>query len=152
MKESIPLQLITGVGSVLTGLLYLLQVFGPTETEIVTWGKTAILAGIVLCALALVAQLTHPQPIITLSLLVDLMLIALLQILPIYLWLVSHGSVISDGSPPDAFMAHWIFALPHSVLLILSLIILVRLSRWHQTVSNHQQTFKRTSNGFRNEP
>ena len=47
MKESIPLQLITGVGSVLTGLLYLLQVFGPTETEIVTWGKSAILAGIV---------------------------------------------------------------------------------------------------------
>lgn len=151
MKE-ILLQLITGVSSVLTGLLYLLQVFGPTETEIVTWGKTAILAGIVLCALALVAQLTHPQSIITLSLLVNLMLIALLQILPIYLWLVSHGSGISDGSPPEAFIAHWIFALPHSVLLILSLIILVRLSPWHHTVSKHQQTFKRTSNGFRNEP
>ena len=150
MKE-IQLQLITGVSSVLTGLLYLLHAFGPTETEIVTWGKTAILAGIVLCALALVAQLT-PQPIITLSLLVNLILIALLQILPIYLWLVSHGSGILDGSPPGAFTAHWIFALPHSFLLILSLIILVRLSPWHRTVSKHQQTFKRTSNGFRNKP
>src|SRR5688500_2232769 len=103
MKESIPLQLITGVGSVLTGLLYLLQVFGPTASEIVTWGQTAILAGIVVCALALVAQLTPPQPIITLRLLVDLMLIALLHVLPMYLCLVSHSSVISDGSPPDAF-------------------------------------------------
>ena len=140
MKE-IPLQLITGVSSVLTGLLYLFHVFGPTETEIVMWGKTAILAGIVLCALALVAQLTH-QPLINLSILVNLMLIALLQIPPIYLWLVSHGSGISDGSPPDAFIAHWIFALPHSVLLILSLSILVRLSPWHQTVSKHQQTFR----------
>src|SRR5688500_19602896 len=112
MKEAIPLQLISWGGSVLTGLLYLLQVFGPTETEIVTWGKTAILAGIVLCALALVAQLTHPQPIITLSLLVDLMLIALLQILPIYLWLFSHGSGIADCSPLDACMANWIFASP----------------------------------------
>ena len=140
--KGIQLQLITGISSVLTGLLYLFHVFGPTETEIVMWGKTAILAGSVLCALALVAQLTHPQPIITLSLLVNLMLIALLQIPPIYLWLVSHGSGISDGSPPDAFIAHWIFALPHSVLLILSLIILVRLSPWHQTVSKHQQTFR----------
>jgi len=151
MKE-IQLQLITGVSSVLTGLLYLLHAFGPTETETVMWGKAAILAGIVLGALALVAHLTQPQPIITFGLFINLILIALLQILPIYLWLVSHGSGISDGSPPDAFKADWIFALPHSFLLILSLIILVRLRPWHRTVSKHQQTFKRTSNGFRNEP
>ncbi len=53
-------------------------------------------------------------------------LVALLQVPPIILWFVFHGSGIADG--PSPFAAHWGYTIPHLTLLITSPLILYYLS------------------------
>jgi hypothetical protein len=86
------------------GLPYLMSAFGPTEAEVRVWGW--------LC-LALVCAA-----------------IGMLQVPAALLWFLFHGSGISDGSPPSAFVAHWAYALPHLALLALSVLAAARLLGW----------------------
>lgn len=46
----------------------------------------------------------------------------LLQIMPIYLWIIFHGMGISDGTPASSFVAHWMYAVPHIVLFATGLL------------------------------
>lgn len=113
------LLLLTAGGSILLGMPYLLRAFGPTEAEVVLWGQVAMITGAVLAALALLlARQRNRWAQLVLSL--GYGWLALLQVLPIGLWILFHGSGISDGSPPSAFVAHWGYALPHLALFLLS--------------------------------
>ncbi|SEN56212.1 hypothetical protein SAMN05444955_11456 [Lihuaxuella thermophila] len=49
-------------------------------------------------------------------------LLLLAQLPPIALWMVFHGSGISDGTPPSDFVAHWAWALPHLLLAVTTLL------------------------------
>lgn len=51
----------------------------------------------------------------------------LIQIPAIILWLLFNGHGISDGSPPSSFVAHWIFAIPHLVIVLLGIILIKSL-------------------------
>ncbi|MDX9953475.1 MAG: hypothetical protein RBT75_05245 [Anaerolineae bacterium] len=122
------LMLIAAGGSILLGLPYLVHAFGPTEAEVVSWGQVAIATGAVLAGLVLLLwRQRHRWAQIVLS--VGYGWLALLQVLPIVLWLLFHGTGISDGSPPSPFTAHWAFALPHLALFVLSAFILRQLPR-----------------------
>lgn len=118
--------LIGAVGAILLGLAYLLHAFGPTEAEVVTWGRISLFIGIVLVLLLVGLEYRHSVSIkVILGL--GYAVLALLQVLPIFLWFAFDSIGISDGTPPSAFVAHWVYAFPHLVLLSLSLVAFYRL-------------------------
>lgn len=105
----------TSLGAVLLGLPYLLRAFGPTEAEVAEWGCASIGAGLALLALSLaLAQARRCAAKAVLGLAAGV--VALMQLPPIVCWFVFHGTGISDGSPPSAFVAHWAYAIPHVAL------------------------------------
>jgi len=117
--QSLLLMLVTALGAVLLGLPYLLRAFGPTEAEVVSWGRVTLLTGVTLAVLALLLWRSR-RKLAQLILSLGYGWLALLQVLPIALWILFHGSGISDGSQPSAFVAHWAYALPHLALFLLS--------------------------------
>lgn len=111
-------------GSILLGLPYLLYAFGPTEAEVARWGLASVAIGLALWPLGMIAWCGGGRIVKILAVL-GYGLLALLQILPIFLWFSFHGYGISDGTPSSAFVAHWVYAGPHIALLILSGAVLV---------------------------
>lgn len=97
------------------GLLYTGYAFGPTEAEVAGWGRVAIILGV---ALILV---TAARAVATSAMALVVSATALIQLPPIVLWFVFHGSGISDGTPPSSFVAHWAYALPHAIVAALCL-------------------------------
>lgn len=91
-------------GAALLGLPYILRAFGPTEAEVVAWGRVSLALGVTLLLLAV--GLGRRSRAARALLAAGFALAALLQVLPIFLWLLFHGTGISDGSPPSAFVAH----------------------------------------------
>lgn len=120
--------LIGAVGAILLGLLYILRAFGPIEAEVVTWGRVSLYTGATLVFLSVGIGRSN-KGIAKVALLLGYILLALLQVVPIYLWLQFHGLGISDGTPSSAFVAHWSCALPHLTLLIVSIIALYHICR-----------------------
>ena len=128
-----------GAGSVSLGLAYVLQAFGPTEAEVRLWGQVAICLGFALVPLTVCIRYGSPRVIKGIASL-GWGIVALLQVLPILLWFTFHGAGISDGTPTSSFMAHWMYAIPHVVVLATSVSILwgtwarpkpgSRLGRW----------------------
>ncbi len=108
-----------GAGSLFLGMAYVAHVFGPTEAEVVTWGKVSTGLGVVLGILSVVGGI-GPSGLVQVIAALLCGGSALLQVLPIALWVTFHGSGISDGTPPSPFVAHWGYALPHVALLVLS--------------------------------
>ena len=45
--------LVGALGSILLGLPYILRLFGPTEAEVVMWGRVSLWAGVILGILTL---------------------------------------------------------------------------------------------------
>lgn len=121
--KKVAIMLIGGVGAILLGLPYIFYAFGPTEAEVASWGEVSLYTGIVLTLLAIVIGRSAKKffrGILALGYLV----LALLQVLPIFLWFTFHGTGISDGTPPSPFVAHWVYAVPHIVLLIAGLAVI----------------------------
>jgi len=118
-----------GAGCISLGLAYVLHTFGPTEAEVVLWGRVSIWLGLALAPLTVSLESSSPRIIRGLAGL-GWGFVALFQLPPILLWFVFHGSGISDGTPPSAFVAHWAYAIPHLAVLATSLAILYSL--WTQ--------------------
>jgi hypothetical protein len=112
--------LIGATCSILLGLPYILHFFGPTEAEVAQWGLVCSGMGFFLGVFS-IAFGSNNDAIAKILLSLGFVGVALLQFLPIYLWFQFHGTGISDGSPPSAFVAHWVYALPHLALLIVSI-------------------------------
>ena len=115
-----------GIGAILLGLPYIFHGFGPTEAEVVTWGRISIYIGASLILLSIGIGHSHASAAKAL-LSLGYIGLGLIQLLPIFLWFTFHGSGISDGTPPSAFVAHWLYSIPHVALLIVSLMILYQL-------------------------
>ena len=99
--------------------MYVLHAFGPTEAEVVLWGRVSIYLGLAVVPLTVGAWRSHSRIIKGVAGL-GWGIVALLQVPPILLWFAFHGSGISDGTPPSTFVAHWAFSLPHLALLAAS--------------------------------
>jgi len=126
--KRITFMLIGGVGAVLLGLPYIYHAFGPTEAEVITWGRVSLYIGITLVILS-IGTAHSSKGLAKIILGLGYTVLALLQVFPIFLWLSFHGSGISDGAPPSAFVAHWGYSLPHVALLIVCIVVLYRLFR-----------------------
>ncbi|WP_078545343.1 hypothetical protein [Litchfieldia alkalitelluris] len=120
MKNKINLEITLGIISVITGAIYLIGVYGPTEAEIANWGFIAtILGGCMIFFGINKGEITNLFKIILLGFLL------LIQLPAIFLWFMFHGSNISDGTPPTQFIAHWIFATPHIMIVLIGVAIIV---------------------------
>lgn len=127
MKNS-QLTLIGGVGAVILGLPYIYHAFGPTEAEVVSWGKASFYLGIAMTVFSMVFR-NDGSGIAKAILGFGCFALALLQVLPTSLWFIFHGHGISDGTPPSSFVAHWGYSIPHIILLTIGIIGLYRFFR-----------------------
>jgi len=127
--RNIPLMIVGGVGAIIVGLPYIYRAFGPTEAEVVLWGKVSLYIGIVLILFSLMAGHKRAGTVIKPILGLGYSILSLLQVPPILLWFLFHGSGISDGTPPSSFVALWGYATPHIILLTICVFILYRLFR-----------------------
>jgi hypothetical protein len=110
------------IGAILLGLPYIFHAFGPTEAQVVIWGEVSLCMGMVLLFLA-VGLGRSKKRLAKVALACGYIILALLQVPPVVLWFAFHGSGISDGTPPSAFVAHWGYSIPHLVLLGASLMV-----------------------------
>lgn len=118
--------LLVGLTGVLIGWPYALGFFGPAEREVGLWGVFCLGLGVSLMGLS--TRLTpHKNVGLTRLLALGFALLAVLQLLPIQLWFAFYGYAISDGQPPSPFVAHWVYAVPHLLVLALSLTALYQL-------------------------
>jgi hypothetical protein len=106
-------QLFLSILAVLTGLTYVLRLYGPTEVEVVNWGYLAIFLGIVTFVLPLMKK---KFPTVQTILVI---LLTVIQMPAIFLWIIFSGSSISDGSPASDFVASWLYAIPHIIIVVL---------------------------------
>ena len=110
------------IGSILWGIPYFVRLFGTTEREVALWGfvfdwywfRDDPLTGNPRWD----EYVARPR----LGLGVGYLGIVLLQLLPIQLWWQFHGRGIGDGTPPSTFVAHWLWAGPHVLLLCAGLL------------------------------
>lgn len=130
---------LAGLGTVLLGLLYTNHAFGPTEAEVVDWGRIAIVLGAILGVGAIVAARVR-HAVVVLFLAIDCAAVAALQVPPIGLWILFHGTGISDGSPPSAFVAHWAYGLPHVAVAAAGLYAMLGLLRHARAKPNTPST------------
>lgn len=127
MKKVI-VMLIGSVGAILLGLPYIFHAFGPTEAEVVSWGEISLYTGVALTLLSI--GIGHSTKRISRGILaLGYLFLALLQVLPIFLWFTFHGTGISDGTPPSPFVAHWGYAIPHLVLLVIGIMVIMSAFR-----------------------
>lgn len=121
------LMVIGGVGAIVLGLPYVYHAFGPTEAEVVLWGKVSLYMGIVLILFSLMTGHKRARIVIKPILGLGYFILSLLQVPPILLWLLVHR--ISDGTPPSSFVGYWGHATPHIILLTICVFILSGLFR-----------------------
>lgn len=130
-RISAKLEVVVGLLTILTGLLYLFRVFGPSESEVVTWGILAVILGGVIVLLR-----TNKYKLTNGIKMIFVFLLVLLQIPAIILWFLFNGSGISDGTPQSNFVAHWIFALPHMMIVFLGILLIVSLFKRNTALFN----------------
>jgi heme/copper-type cytochrome/quinol oxidase subunit 4 len=121
-RNYIKLEITMGALTVLTGLLYVLRVFGQIESEVVFWGIVAVMLGSAVTFLAI-----NRRENAKLVKIILMFLLALIQLPPILLWFSFNGNSIFDGTASSDFLAHWLFATPHIVIAIIGTIIAITL-------------------------
>lgn len=97
------------------GLTYILNLYGLTSDATpatVFWGKIAILTGII--ALLAVKGLKINFRLRKFILSIDLVVIVLLQLPPVFLWFLFNGTTVSDG--PGGPPGHWFWSVPHIII------------------------------------
>ena len=122
------MMLVGGIGAILIGLPYIFHAFGPAEAEVVTWGWISVYMGASLMLLSIGIGRSNKR-VAKIFLSLGYIGLGLFQVLPILLWFAFHGSGISDGAPQSAFVAHWLYSIPHVALLVVSLMVPYQLWR-----------------------
>lgn len=131
--------LVGSIGAILLGLPYIFRAFGPTEAEVASWGEFSLYTGIVLTLLA-VGVGRNTKKLFRGILALGYLFLAFLQVLPIFLWFTFHGTGISDGTPPSAFVAHWGYAIPHLAVLMVSLVVITFVLQGDEGKHSHRIT------------
>jgi len=122
------LALLCGLVAIGVGLPYVFKAFGPSEHILVTWGKSTVLIGaaLLLGSLLIKEKISRIQKLILALVCSGL---AIMQVPPIILWFVFHGSGIDEYNQSN-FVAHWGYALPHAVLFLICVLTLYSLLSW----------------------
>lgn len=120
------LMVLGGAGSVLLGLPYILEVFGPTEAEVALWGQVSVFLGILLVISAFTLRRVDVR-INRFILALEFFILAFLQIPPTFFWIVLHGHGMSDLPYPDQFIAHWGYSIPHMILFLDAILVVYGL-------------------------
>ncbi|WP_174730492.1 hypothetical protein [Mesobacillus harenae] len=121
-------EVLLGLVTLLTGLLYVLGVFGPTESIVVTWGLLALIIGGIVVFLGI-----NKNGVSDFVKMAIVFFLVLIQAPVIFLWFTFNGSGISDGTPPSNFVAHWIFATPHLVISLIGIVVIGSLFKRNTT-------------------
>ncbi|GAA0499708.1 hypothetical protein GCM10008986_28670 [Salinibacillus aidingensis] len=122
------LEILLGLLTILTGMLYLIGVFGPTESIVITWGFIELVVGGIVVFLGI-----NKNKIADFVEMVIVFSLVLIQAPAIFLWFAFNGNGISDGTPPTTFVAHWIFATPHLVTTLLGIVVIGYLFKRNTT-------------------
>ena len=122
MRNSAKLEILVGVLTIITGLLIVLGVFGPTESIVDTWGLVAVIIGGIVVYLGI-----NKNKVSVIVEMVLVFLLVLIQVPAIFLWFTFNGSGISDGTPPSNFVAHWMFVTPHLIIALIGMMVMVSL-------------------------
>lgn len=117
------LMLLAGLGSALISLPY---IFGATGQGVGLWGLFCLGLGFGLIALSTLV-IHHKNLMLIRLLALGFALLAVLQLVPIQLWFAFNGYALSGSQPPAPFVTHWLYALPHLIVLALSLAALYQL-------------------------
>ncbi|MFC0189221.1 hypothetical protein ACFFJY_13035 [Fictibacillus aquaticus] len=104
-----------GVLSMMLGISFVGRMYGPQEEGLQEWGYAAVIWGIILFYAAM-KQVHY----VLLKILSGAGII--LHGPPIILWIIFHGSTITDG--PSAFHAHWAFSLPYLYIAAVCLFVI----------------------------
>lgn len=105
--------LVTGIMSAITGILYLVQVYGTSEPEVGPWALLSVVAGVLPTILALIPLRNNWM---AWGAIMAFALLIIFQILAISLWLGFH--MVSDQS---VFVPQARYALPHIIIALLSM-------------------------------
>jgi hypothetical protein len=116
------------IGTILLGYSYAHEWYGRLESEVQYWGYLSEALGLIL----LILILPRFKGVILTKVILFMCLIV--NIPPIILWFIFHGSRITDAPPTisDQFIAHWAFSVPH-VILVAMCVYLLKLIKWDPT-------------------
>ncbi|HWQ77017.1 MAG TPA: hypothetical protein VN441_17045 [Syntrophomonas sp.] len=122
MKENILIALLS-IGTILLGYSYAHEWYGILESEVQYWGYLSEALGLILLILTPFKKGTLTKVILSICL--------IMNIPPIILWFVFHGSRITDAPPTisDQFIAHWAFSVPHIILVAMCIYLLASIKR-----------------------
>ncbi len=110
---------ITGIITIMLGYSYSHELYGTLEAEVEQWGYVAQVLGFIVVGLIFNTKWGIFTRLV-------LYLNMLIQIPPIILWFIFHGSSITDWTY-SPFIAHWAFSIPHILVFILCLELLRHL-------------------------
>ncbi len=110
----------TGLLSTVTGLIYLLGFFGPTEAEIKKWAMLAILAGLLSVACS---RSNFQKMWITVLAVFGYGLLLIAQAFPIYMWFTAP--MLTDKQS-DFVISYW-YSIPHFLVAFFALWSIVKI-------------------------
>jgi len=112
--------IVTGLLSMVMGLVYLLGFFGPTEGEVKNWAMLSILAGLLSAGFS---QSNFHRMWITVLAVFGYGLLLIAQALPIYMWF--NAPMLTDKQS-DFVISYW-YSIPHFLVAFFALWSIVKI-------------------------
>lgn len=119
--------IIASLLSILISVPYNFDKFGEATESIRSFGMVSLVLGVILLFLMLIdlSKKNKSGKTTKNSLGVILLILAIIQIGPSILWFLFNNTPLTDGTPQSGFMAHWYYAIPHIIILILAIMSLI---------------------------
>jgi len=137
MKRLLILIFLNALISIIMPLIYYVLFRGPFESLIVYWlYLSAFIGVVVLLTLILLCTKKNVNKLYNVAI-IQLLILSIIQIPPIWLWINLHGYKIADCTYSNAFIAHMGYSLLHFIPLLLCLFTISQIREIvHNKVSN----------------
>jgi len=119
MERLIILISVNGLISIIMPLIYYVLFRGPFESLIIHWFYLSAFIGIVVLLTLVILRIRKNIEKSYNLIMTQLLIISLIQVPPIWMWIVFHGYKIGDWTYNTAFVAHMGYSLLHILLLLL---------------------------------
>ena len=120
---------IISIVSILISLPYLFYNFGTDANEsTITFGVGSLILGLILILAKFIEKYSKTKEfeiLTTNSILSNLALLAIIQIVPSILWFMFNNTTITDSTSNTGFIARWFYSIPHIFISVLAIILLV---------------------------
>ncbi|MBO8138629.1 MAG: hypothetical protein H0Z40_10950 [Desulfotomaculum sp.] len=125
-KKIMQLMILSGIGSMLIGLPYILNIYSSNRFEVSSWGISAVFLGIFLVASSVaVGHIGSRASRMILAL--EYSVLVILQVPLILLW------AFYDTTPAGETAARWYLAVPHVILMLMGVLVVCRLLQFSFT-------------------